>query len=37
MPKGHLVVGARHAHVCEGEDLDPSRLDSHIIRRDSES
>jgi hypothetical protein len=30
MPKGHLVVGARHSRVCEGEDL-------HIISRDSES
>jgi hypothetical protein len=26
MPKGHLVVDALHAHVCEDEDLDPSRV-----------
>jgi hypothetical protein len=24
--KDHLVVGARHARVCEDEDLDPSRV-----------
>ncbi len=27
MRKGHSVVGARRAHVCEGEELDPSRSD----------
>jgi hypothetical protein len=26
MPKDHSAVGARHARVCEGEDLDPSRV-----------
>jgi hypothetical protein len=29
MPKDHSSVGARHARVCEGEDLDPSRV-THI-------
>jgi hypothetical protein len=29
MPKDHSSVGARHARVCEGEDLDPSRV-AHI-------
>jgi hypothetical protein len=26
MSKGHLVVGVRHALVCEVEDLDPSQV-----------
>jgi hypothetical protein len=26
MSKDHSAVGARHARVCEGEDLDPSRV-----------
>jgi hypothetical protein len=26
MPKDHSAVGARHARVCEGEDVDPSRV-----------
>jgi hypothetical protein len=24
--KDNLAVGGRHVHVCEGEDLDPSRV-----------
>ena len=27
MRKGHSAVGARRTHVCEGEELDPSRVD----------
>jgi hypothetical protein len=26
MPKDHSAVGARHVHVCEGEDVDASRV-----------
>ncbi len=26
MSKDRSVVGARHARVCEGEDVDPSRV-----------
>ncbi len=38
--KGHSSVGARCAHVCEGEELDPSRSDQiswcqtvHVLSR----
>jgi hypothetical protein len=27
MPKDRSAVGARHVRVCEGEDVDPSRMD----------
>jgi hypothetical protein len=27
MREGHSAVGARRARVCEGEELDPSRVD----------
>jgi hypothetical protein len=26
MSKDHSAVGTRHARVCEGEDMDPSRV-----------
>jgi hypothetical protein len=27
MAKGHSAIGGRRARVCEGEELDPSRVD----------